>query len=94
MNCEKELIEPPPPDMLHSDFSHAFLPPKENDVVDLQSRKKLEGMEPKQAKREAFMLCSIMNSVNEALVYHKQMKCGTSGNYNKTYSVHKDPTKY
>ena len=40
------------------------------------------------------MLCQMTNTVNEALRYLKQQKCGASANLAESYSIHEDPTKY
>jgi hypothetical protein len=92
MNCEKALLKPPPSDMLYSDFDYGFFPPKAN-PRDTSPRER-KTIDKKTAKREAFMVCGLMNSVNEALRYHKQQKCGSAANLNETYSVHEDPSTY
>jgi hypothetical protein len=48
----------------------------------------------RQTKREAFMLCALTRTVNEALQYHKRMACGDDGNYSANYTVHDDPSSY
>jgi hypothetical protein len=96
MSCDNALMKAPPPDMLYSDFDYGFFPPKAGKP---KAGKKEEPRDritinKKQAKREAFMVCGLMNSVNEALRYHKQQKCGSTANLEETYSIHDDPSMY
>lgn len=92
MDCDKALILPPPPDMSYLDFDYAEVPPR----ADLRKDSKDDRVQigQKRAKREAFMLCRLMNAVNEALRYHKQQKCGSDANLEETYSVHDDPLSF
>ena len=85
-------MKPPPENMLYTDYDYGLFPPKADGVPDDSQGRTSVGT--KQAKREAFMLCALMNSVNEALRYHKQLKCGTTGNLEETYSIHQDPSNY
>jgi hypothetical protein len=93
MNCEKNLLRPPPKDLLGK-YDHAIKPPR----ADLQDKhtytEEREPIGSKRAKREVFMLCGLVSAVNEALRYHKHHACGGSENLNETYSVHDDPTDW
>lgn len=45
----------------------------------------------KQAKRETFMVCGMMQALNEALLHFKKQSCGASANTNATYMIVDDP---
>lgn len=52
---------------------------------------KKETMQPKQAKREVFMLCTLISKINEAALYWKTLNCNSDG-LNKTYyDIYIDP---
>lgn len=48
----------------------------------------------RQAKREAFMLCSLTRSINEALIHFKRRACGDRGNFDETYTIYNDPSTH
>lgn len=45
--------------------------------------------DPVEAKRQAFVLCSVMHTVNEAATYFKKNSCPTTGNFDATYQMKK-----
>ena len=96
MSCEKALLLPPPRDLLGT-YGYQVSPPradlKDKDTWVEEHKKLYNGAV--QGKREYFMLCGMIRSVNEALENHKQLACqpGTA-NFNKTYTVYDDPTNY
>lgn len=91
LNCEKNLLLPPPKD-IHTQYDYFIGPPPE----DAQPRRKPEKktFSTKQAKREGFMLCGMIDAVNEAAAYYKTRNCGGKGNFNKVYTIKNDPSKY
>jgi hypothetical protein len=95
MKCETGLLRPPPVDLATQKLDYAIFPPRA-DFKDKDSY--VEKKEPiqslRQAKREAFMLCALTRTVNEALRYHKRLACGDDGNYVANYTVHDDPSNY
>ena len=97
MDCDKNLLKPPPVDVFPQ-FNYTIDPPRA-DLSDAKTYGKLRHpIKTKRAKREAFMLCGMISAVNEALRYYKQRACGKDGvaaaNMNETYTVHDDPTDY
>ena len=91
MNCDKSLLKQPSADFYTPDLTYYYLPPK----ADLKHSGKEERHEIKrrQAKREAFMLCGLISSVNEALTFYKRQACDPATvNLDKNYTVHADPT--
>ena len=100
MNCDKNLLKPPPldfypPDPIMEDYYYYIVPPLA-DLSDKDTYKEeRKVMSAKQAKREAFMLCGMISSVNEALTYYKRQACEPSSmNLKKEYTVHDDPSNY
>lgn len=93
MSCEKNLLRPPPRDLATEKIDYYIRPP----LADLSDKRTYtEEHQPlassRQAKREAFMLCGLVDSMNEALRYHKTHACGDSANLNESYTVYDDPT--
>lgn len=93
MNCEKALLMPPPLDLAVQKLNYAIFPPRA-DGKDKHDKEEKTGLNVKHVNREAFMLCGLTSSINEALMYLKQHACGDHGNFNKTYTVHNDPSNY
>lgn len=91
MDCDKPLLRPPPRDWAFRQYDSAQLPPPA-DLKD-NNTQRFE-LKPKRVKREAFMLCQMTRTLNEALRYLKQQKCGLNANLSETYSIHEDPTKF
>jgi hypothetical protein len=95
MNCDKNLILPPPHN-LTGVYDYSVAPPHA-DLKDKDTYKENHLRLEKgalQGKREYFMLCGMIRSVNEALTHHKQVACGESANLNKIYTVYNDPTNH
>ena len=94
MDCDKNLFKPPPRDLFPK-FNYAIFPPRA-DLTDIDTYDKVphKEMSSRHAKREAFMLYALVDTINEALRYHKQLKCGASANVNETYTVYDDPTNH
>lgn len=97
MSCEKALLQMPPLD-LYPTFNYTIEPPRadRSDRKTYQQIHKTVKKGDKQAKREAFMLCHLIDAVNEALRYFKDKACtnGTAANLNETYSVYTDPSNW
>jgi len=98
MSCEKNLLKLPPIDFYTRDdfrYPYFIFPPKA-DLSDKDTyTEEHHKINVKQAKREAFMLCGMISSVNEALTYYKQQACDPDTmNLNKEYTVHDDPTNH
>jgi hypothetical protein len=93
MNCDKNLLLPPPRDLFPK-YDYALTPPRA-DIKDLNEYKEQRHDIPsKQAKREAFMLCGLISAVNEALKYYKQEACGGNANLKQVYTVYDDPSNW
>lgn len=95
MKCDKNLLKPPPMDFYSPDFTYRIAPPR----ADLQDKdtyqEERQTIPVKQAKREAFMLCGMISSVNEALLHYKRQACDSASmNLNQVYTVHDDPTNH
>ena len=95
MNCDKNILKQPDMDFYTPDLTHYVLPPKA-DLSDKNSHKEERyEMKGRQAKREAFMLCGLISSINVALTYYKQQACDPATvNLNKEYTVHDDPSNH
>lgn len=93
MKCDKNLLAPPPDD-LYPRFDYTITPPRA-DGKDKNYSEVRTSIGPKQAKREAFMLCGLISAVNEALRYYKLQACGKNGappaNLYENYTIHDDP---
>lgn len=93
MDCDKPLLKPPVRNLPHKAYDFVIWPPR----ADIDPGKlpnfipKRDSITSSQAKREAFMLCGLIDAVNEALTYLKKHKCGSDANLEETYSVHEDP---
>lgn len=97
MNCDKNLLKPPPDDVFPK-FDYMIQPPRA-DGKDAETYVEVrQPISAKRAKREAFMLCGMISAVNEALRYYKQYACGVNGavtaNLNETYTIHNDPSDH
>lgn len=84
-----------PPRDLHQKYNYSVVPMR-SDLSDESTWKaKRSPMSPKQAKREAFMLCRLIPYLNDALRYYKDRACGIGqGNRNETISVYVDPSDW
>jgi hypothetical protein len=105
MQCDKPLLRPPPNNLGLLNYSYAIVPPKESELpfmgedsldplVPIESTVSLS---PLLAKRESFMVCNLVHSVNLAFIHYKQRTChGTdnAANLNETYTIFNHPSKY
>jgi hypothetical protein len=102
MRCDKNLMRPPTPDIFPwLDDSYYSIAPPRADLEDAKTYREVrKPMSKTKAKREAFMLCGMITSLNEALKYYKHRAClgsdNASGHMNlsETYTIHADPTNY
>jgi hypothetical protein len=89
-HCETPLILLPPDDIL-ARYNYSVLPPRadlrDKDTYVPQPRL----LNPKIAKRNAFMLCHLTRAVNDAFRYFKLQACGETANLNETWDIHTDP---
>jgi hypothetical protein len=93
MDCNQSLYLLPPKDILQR-YNYSVVP-KRADGEDKDSWvEKRESIGPRRAKREAFMLCRMMNYLNEAVRYLKNQTCPGRGNQNETLSVYLDPADW
>jgi hypothetical protein len=93
LDCKQSLYMRPPKDILQR-YNYSVIP-KRADGEDRDSwveKRQLVG--PRQAKREAFMLCRMINYLNEAVRYFKDRTCPDQGNQNETLSVYLDPADW
>lgn len=81
-----------PPNNIGTQFNYFVAPPPASGKEKDNPEKKT--FTPKQAKREAFMLCGMIDAVNDAAIYYKQHNCDGKGNFNETYTIRNDPSKY
>ncbi|CAB9527465.1 expressed unknown protein [Seminavis robusta] len=92
LNCEKNLLQPPPKD-IHTKYDYFISPPPPHGKPPKELEKK--SFTQKQAKREGFMLCGLIHAVNEAATYYKKHNCDDKiANFNKVYTIRNDPGKY
>jgi hypothetical protein len=94
LQCDKPLFRVPPADLFPT-VDYAIEPPRADDAYRwnyTEEHAPIKGG-ARQAKREAFMLCHLTRSMNEALRYFKSIAClDGSANLNETYTVYDDPT--
>jgi hypothetical protein len=96
MDCDKPLLQPPAEDLAMKKLDYAIFPPRA-DLKDQNTYKEEKKPLPngnRQPKREAFMLCGLVRSINEALIHFKRNKCGDYGNFNESYTVYNDPSTH
>lgn len=95
MNCEKGLLKRPPLDLALHGLDYAIFPPRADGKDKDTYVEKHELIKfKKQRKREAFMLCGLTRSVNEAMAHLKRHACGNHGNFSETYTIYDDPTNF
>jgi hypothetical protein len=93
MNCDKNLLKPPPHDLVGK-YDYGISPPRA-DLSDLDTfENQRHSIDSLVGKRETYMLCGMASALNEALRHHKQLACGVSANLNETYTVYDDPTDF
>lgn len=96
LQCDKPLFRVPPADLFPR-FDYGIEPPRADgvDQFNYTEERALVKGGPRQAKREAFMLCQLTRLMNEALRYFKSVACPEgSANLNETYTVYDDPTSW
>ena len=72
MSCQGQLLKEPTKEIL-----------KSNKGINLETQKYFEFRSKKRRKREAWMLCSLLPALNEAMEHFKQNQCGKQANFNK-----------
>jgi hypothetical protein len=87
ISCEAPLLTIPPK-QVHTKYSYWVRPPPDRGFEHKMEVKNLTFV---QAKREAFMLCGLISSVNEAARYFKSQHCNGTGNVSEIYNFHDDP---
>jgi hypothetical protein len=91
ISCEKALMKTPPSD-IDTKYDYFIAPPPASGKYPGEPEKKT--FSKKQAKREAFMMCGLISAVNEASLYFKKNNCGPDANFDRTYTIKNDPSKY
>jgi hypothetical protein len=92
MDCDKALIQPPPRDV-YPRFNYSVnVPLASGKDRDTYKEEHTPIKSTAFARREAFMLCAMIDKVNEALVYLKGKACHEAANLNQTYNVYNDPS--
>jgi len=82
-------------DFYTPDFTHFIVPPRADLSDEKTYKEERQSINAQQAKREAFMLCGLISSLNEALTYYKKQACDPATvNLNREYTVHDDPTNH
>ena len=87
ISCDAPLLTMPPRNA-HKIYDYWIRPPPDKGTThDAETR----NLTDREAKREAFMLCGLIYSVNEASKYYKSHHCNGSGNFSEIYNFHDDP---
>lgn len=87
LSCETPLLTMPPPNA-HQILNYwARPPPDRGQSHEMTVKHITKG----KAKREAFMLCGLIHSINEAARYYKTNHCNGNGNFSEVYNFHDDP---
>jgi peptidyl serine alpha-galactosyltransferase len=92
LTCDQNLLMPPPRD-IHTKYDYFIKPPPAKGAPP-EKPEKTEFRNPNQAKREAFMVCELIDAFNEAAGYFKTNNCRPDANFNKVYTIHKDPKNH
>lgn len=87
ISCGAPLLTMPPRNA-HLIYDYTVRPPPDKGSTHDAEIKNITAV---QAKREAFMLCGLIHSVNEASRYFKSHHCNGSGNFSEVYNFHDDP---
>lgn len=93
MDCDKPLLQPPPTDMVVRKIDWGIWPPRA-DLSDRNTYNEERSKIRSKPKREAFMLCNLVRSINEALRYHKELACDGNANWNEVYNLYDDPARH
>ena len=92
-DCNQSLYLRPPKDILERNNYNVVPKRADGEDKDLWVEKR-EPVGPRQAKREAFMLCRMIDYLNEAVRYLKDRTCPGNGNQNESLSVYLDPADW
>ncbi len=87
ISCEPPLLTMPPRNV-HKMYDYWARPPPDRGQTHEMI---IENVTAMFAKREAFMLCGLIHSVNEAARYYKVHHCNGTGNFSEVYNFHDDP---
>jgi len=87
ISCETPLLTMPPVG-LHKQLQYWARPPPDLGSTHEMYERNISFV---QAKREAFMLCGLISSLNEAARYFKTNHCNGTGNFSEVYNFHDDP---
>ena len=83
ISCEAPLLMHPPDDLAERGYTIAFIP-------DDKVKNKTKELKPKQAKEEAFMVCTMIDALNTASKFYKDRHCNGTANYEYSYVFHDD----
>ena len=88
ITCKAPLLTPPPKDIA-TRYDYWVRPPPDKG---LSHEIETQNITKNQAKREAFMLCGLISSMNDAARYFKLHNCDAGiANFSETYNFHDDP---
>ena len=87
ISCDAPLLTMPPTEV-HTKYQYSVRPPPDRGA---SHEMEVTNISFVQAKREAFMLCGLISSVNEAARYFKSQHCNGTGNFSEIYNFHDDP---
>ena len=89
LSCDVDLLEMPPSNI--TSMLYHFSPPSARG----QPIGTMQHMSAKQSKREVFMVCQIIEKVNEAVEYYKQQQCDPKiANLSRTYNFYNYPDNH
>jgi len=91
LECEKPLFEVPPKN-LSSLYNYSVVPPRADLLDEDTWKEERKSLKPWRVKREAFMVCHMIEAVNDAARYHKTKACGEKANLDETWNIYVDPT--
>jgi hypothetical protein len=92
ISCESPLLQPPPDDLGTRNYTKVYQPPPHGHPQDKPWEAPVSMIKSRQAKREGFMLCALINKINEAARYWKDHACSKDGNANYDYyNIFDDP---
>ena len=90
ISCDTPLLTPPPLDLAMKNYTYSLsVPPHGYSGGEFVSE--LKTMTTQVAKREAFMLCAMISSVNDAAIHFKKTACGGKANMEMNYTFFSDP---
>lgn len=82
ISCQAPLLKVPPGDIALK-YTKGIYP----------GNGKVKEMNPRDVKGNAFMVCAMINALNEAAVYYKDRHCDkATANYDYTYTFFNDMT--